>query len=121
MSNLEQPTRTAPRTSSSFVLVVALIPFLPALFVFWFLFLRCGPTYYAPGFSEAKFASLREGMSADEVEAILGRPLQKVPQADGGMLWTYSDRDDDTCDFEMRWVYFKSGEIRRVVKMYWDD
>ena len=31
-------------------------------------------------------------------------------------LWTYSDRDDDTCDFEMRWVYLEAclaGQVNR--------
>jgi len=47
-----------------------LVPFVVAtMAAFWFIFLRCGPTYYSPGFTESKFASLREGMTAGEVEA----------------------------------------------------
>src|SRR4051794_27202488 len=39
-----------------------LVPFVVAtMAAFWFIFLRCGPTYYSPGFTESKFASLREG------------------------------------------------------------
>jgi hypothetical protein len=89
--------------------------------VLWFYFLRSGPTFYASGFTEAKFASLREGMTPGEVETVIGPPLEIVPQHDGTTLWTYSNRDDSTCDFEMRWVYFRGGVVDRVIKMYWDD
>ena len=94
---------------------------LPALVVFWFVFLRCGPTFYAAGFTEAKFASLCQGMTPVQVEAIMGPPLEKHLQEDGGTLWTYSNRDDATCDFEMRWVYFRAGQVEHVVNMHWND
>lgn len=89
--------------------------------LFWLAFLRCGPTFHASGFTEAKFASLHEGMTPGEVEAIIGPPLEKVPHMDGTTLWTYSNRDDDTCDFEMRWVHFRDGKVEHVVNMHWDD
>jgi hypothetical protein len=92
------------------------------LFVVWF-FIHCAfsPTFYAPGFTEAKFASLREGMTTDEVEAIIGRPLETVRHEDGETLWTYSNRDDCTCDFEMRWLHFREGRIVRVVNTHWTE
>ncbi len=94
---------------------------LPTLFFLWFHFLRCGPTYYAAGFTEAKFASLHHGLTPEQVEVIIGPPLEKHPQDDGGTLWTYSDRDDATCDFEMKWVYFRAGKVEHVVNIHWDD
>ena len=94
---------------------------LPALFFIWFHFLRCGPTYYAAEFTEARFARLRQGMTTAQVEAIMGPPLEKILHEDGGTLWTYSNRDDDTCDFEMRWVHFRAGRVEFVVNMHWDD
>ncbi|QEH35584.1 hypothetical protein OJF2_41370 [Aquisphaera giovannonii] len=87
----------------------------------WFHFLRCGPTRYADGYSEARFLRLREGMSAREVESLLGRPLERVSQADGEELWAYSNRDDDTCDFEMRWVYLDRGRVKSIANLHWDD
>jgi hypothetical protein len=59
------------------VVVVPLV--LATMIAFWFVFLRCGPTFYSPGFTEAKFASLREGMAPGEVKAIIGAPLEIVP------------------------------------------
>jgi hypothetical protein len=94
---------------------------LPALFLLWLHVFRCGPTFYASGFTEAKFANLHEGMTPDQVEAIMGQPLEKHSQADGGTLWEYSNREDDTCDFEMKWVYFRAGRVKHLVNMHWGE
>src|SRR5260370_460752 len=56
-------------------IAVVLLPLiLPALFLLWLHVLRCGPTFYATGFTEAKFVSLHQhqGMTPDQVEAIMG-------------------------------------------------
>ena len=87
----------------------------------WFTFLRCGPTYYSEGYSEGKFLRLREGMTTREVEAIIGRPLEQVSQADGRVLWTFSNRENYTCSFEMRWVYFKGGVVSAIANIHWED
>jgi hypothetical protein len=115
--------RKMKRPSPSAVLVGILS--LPLLawpsFLLWFHSLRCGPTYYAEGYSESKFLGLREGTSSLEVEALLGRPLERISQADGTVLWTYSNRDDCTCDFEMRWVYLNEGRVKTIVNMHWEE
>ena len=85
----------------------------------WFHLLRCGPTYYAEGYREAKFLTLREGMSAHEVEGLLGRPLRRISQADGTELLTYSDREHVTSDFEMRWVYLDDGRVKSIANLHW--
>ena len=115
--------RRIKRPSPSAVLVGVMISPLLAwpCFLLWFHFLRCGPTYYADGYSEAGFLRLREGMSAREVESLSGRPLERISQADGKELWTYIDRDDDTCDFEMRWVYLEGGRVKSIANLHWDD
>jgi hypothetical protein len=113
--------RKIKRPSSSAVVVgIVALPFLAwPCWLLWFHFLRCGPTDYAEGYSESKFLGLREGMSEREVEALLGRPLERIPQPDGTVLWTYSDRDDCTCDFEMRWVYLDEGRVKSIANMHW--
>jgi hypothetical protein len=82
---------------------------------------RCGPTYYARGYSEDKFRGLCAGMTSSEVEAVMGPPLNKILWHDGTVLWTYSDRADDTCDFWRRWVLFKNDKIEHIINDYWDD
>ena len=93
---------------------------LPSFFV-WFQYLRCGPTYYSAGYGESKFLRVGEGMTTQEVLNLLGQPLERIPQGDGSILWTFSDRDDDTCSFEMRWIYFKDGFVRSIVNMHWEE
>lgn len=90
-------------------------------FYLWFHFLRCGPTDYAEGYREGQFLRLREGMTTDEVTALIGQPLERVDQADGSVLRTYSDRSDCTCDFEMRWVYVKDGRVEAIANMHWEE
>jgi hypothetical protein len=57
-------------------------------------------------------------MSSREVEALVGRPLDRIRQEDGTVLWTYSNRDDCTCDFEMRWVDLDEGRVKYIVNIY---
>jgi hypothetical protein len=50
-------------------------------------------TIYSKDYDETKFRSLRAGMSAREIESIMGRPLKKVPMIeDDHELWHYSDQ-----------------------------
>ncbi len=108
-------------SAACLVLSLSLATLFIFCFGFWLVYLRCGPTFYAPGFTEARFASLREGMTTAETEALIGPPLKVIPQGEGTTLWTYSNRDDDTCDFEMRWVYFQDGRAKHVVGMHWTE
>ena len=109
---LERFKRTTGACLGLFFILVSLI-------ACWLAFFRCGPTFYAAGFTEAGFASFHEGMTMAEAKALIGPPLEVVDQHDGTMLWTYSNRDDDTCDFEMRWIYFRDGRAKHVVNMRW--
>jgi hypothetical protein len=52
------------------------------------LMFRCGPTYYAKGYREETFRSIKPGISEKEVQDRLGEPLEKVRQANGTLLWT---------------------------------
>ncbi len=74
-------------------------------------------TLWAPGFSEAKFAEVKIGMSSVEVTALLGAPLQKWCAQDGGLdcEWLYSWQDTPTADFDRRWVLFDQfGRVERL-------
>jgi hypothetical protein len=83
-------------------------------------------TFYAPGYEERLFNQLRVGMSAAEVEAIIGSPLRKIswnqhmgPHHEE--LWTYSDRPDVTFNYWRRWVIFENGKIVNVINDFWFD
>jgi hypothetical protein len=83
-------------------------------------------TIYAQEFSESRFRNVRVGMSREEVEAIVGRPLRKVPwNQDSGPhdeeMWHYSDQRDDTANFHRRWVFFEKGKVVTVINDFWVD
>jgi hypothetical protein len=79
------------------------------------------PTLYAAGYSEARFQSIREGMTADQVLAILGPPIRKRPQPDEGETWLYSEQYHSLSDFDRRWLYLKDGVVTGIVSDYWID
>jgi hypothetical protein len=83
-------------------------------------------TFYSAGYSESRFLTLRVGMSGEEVEAIVGQPLRKVPwNQDMGPhdeeMWQYSDRPDYTGNYWRRWVYFENGKVVEVINDFWLD
>jgi hypothetical protein len=83
-------------------------------------------TYYSDGYSESRFVTLRVGMTCGEVEAIVGRPLRKVPwNQDTGPyseeMWQYSDRPDCTANYWRRWVHFENGKVITVFNDFWLD
>jgi hypothetical protein len=93
------------------------LPFLP---------LDGGGTIYSKNYDETKFHRLRVGMTENEVVAIIGEPLRKVPlwvspEVVDGEQWFYSDQPDATADFWRRWVSFKSGRVTQIISDYWYD
>ena len=77
-------------------------------------------TMYAAGFTEANFARLRVGMTPDEVEKIMGTPLEKIPWPTQGNVenWVYSDSPIGW-NYEQRWVIFENKLVKSIVKHYW--
>ena len=83
-------------------------------------------TFYSAGYSERRFHAVRIGMTREDVEAIVGPPLEKVPwNASVGSpneeMWHYSERRDDTANYWRRCVLFKDGKVREVISDFWVD
>jgi hypothetical protein len=83
-------------------------------------------TIYSERYSEARFTTLRVGMSRGEVEAIMGRPLRVVPwnQEMGPHdeeMWCYSDQPNALANFHRRWVLFEKGKVAVVINDFWID
>lgn len=83
-------------------------------------------TIYAERFSERRFGTIRVGMTPGEVEAIVGRPLRKVPWDDPGAptgkeMWYYSDQFHYTFNYWRRWVLFEKGKVLVVINDFWLD
>lgn len=86
----------------------------------YLMYARCA-TRYSSLYSEEKFRALQVGMTASEMERIIGMPMSKTKWNDGSVVWAYSDRYDDTCNFERRWVFVKNGRIEAIVNDYWEE
>ena len=72
-------------------------------------------TNYAAGFSEAKFALVKAGMSREQVTSIVGEPLRETCMTN--CEWVYSWQLDPTASFDRRSIYFsREGFVLRTVK-----
>jgi SmpA / OmlA family len=79
-------------------------------------------TVYSKDYDETKFGSLRVGMSAKEIESIMGHPLMKEQFArDDLELWYYSDQTNAVSSFWRRWVCFRQGKATEIINDYWID
>jgi outer membrane protein assembly factor BamE (lipoprotein component of BamABCDE complex) len=88
-------------------------------------FLRQG-TIYSKNYDETKFGSLREGMTARQVEAIMGQPLWKspLPHTEGHEdeeQWAYSTQSEPTAYYLRRWLVFEADRVtRNISEDYYD-
>ncbi|QEH32340.1 hypothetical protein OJF2_08100 [Aquisphaera giovannonii] len=111
------PVRFLPRTTRDVLVAVA------CLGVGLGLLRRAAfpPTIYAPGFTEARFAQIREGMTAGQVLSILGPPLDRRPWGEGVEAWRYSNQYTYTSDFDRRWLFLRDGVVQSIANDYWWD
>ncbi len=83
-------------------------------------------TIYSEQYSEARFTTLRVGMSPGEVQAIMGQPLRVVPwhqhtQPRDEEMWFYSDQPNALANFHRRWLLFEKGMVAVVINDFWID
>ena len=79
-------------------------------------------THFAPGYSALGFWNVRAGMTAEDVVARAGEPLERYP-IDGhpdeeGWRWT---RSPHSSHYRIRSVLFRQGHVvERSAEFYWD-
>ena len=83
-------------------------------------------TIYSPQYSEARFKTLKAGMTTDEVESIIGQPLRKVPwrqftTSPDEEMWFYSSRRDETANYWRRAILVQNGKVTDVIDDFWVD
>jgi hypothetical protein len=61
-------------------------------------------TRWVDGFSEEKFSEITVGMTKDEVNGLLGKPLRETCIT--GCEWVYSWQADPTASFDWRSIHF---------------
>jgi hypothetical protein len=79
-------------------------------------------TLYSTGYNEAAFNHIHRGMSAEEVEAMLGPPLMRAGWGkDGTENWIFTQGASATSDYWRRWIVLKDGKVELVISDYWWD
>jgi outer membrane protein assembly factor BamE (lipoprotein component of BamABCDE complex) len=75
-------------------------------------------TQFSSGFSERKFASLKTGMEAREVENLLGAPLVKFSRPGGEERWCFSLDKTNGIDFAwlVRTVSIKDKKVVQIIR-----
>jgi hypothetical protein len=83
------------------VAVIGLLLAAPRFLILWLM----DSTYYADGYSDAKFLSIRHGMRESNVVRILGSPL-KVREAEQCIEWIYGSSNlrvsDHICPYKIQ-------------------
>ena len=77
-------------------------------------------TVYSKNFTEAKWARLAPGMTAAEVESILGSPITKVYLSRATEIWKYSVSPADTHHWR-RDVEFQHLRVREIDSTFYID
>jgi hypothetical protein len=83
-------------------------------------------TVYVRGYSESKFRSLRIGMTAHQVEQIMGPPLSRSQWATtrGGIaddVWNYTGANQPLGDYKRRSILFRNGKVFEIYNFYYLD
>jgi len=91
-------------------------------------------TAYAEGYRESNFLSLRAGMTARQVEEIMGPPMsigqwqepipdQPITPGEGSLhkLWHYSRAGKSTGNYWRREVWFKDAVVHRLGSGFYLD
>ncbi len=84
-------------------------------------------TVYAPGYRESRFRKVRIGMTPNEVESILSRPIRKDSTSQRWAPcenWIYSEPPPPGTlgdNYWRRWVLFEDGKVSVVVDDYYED
>jgi hypothetical protein len=78
-------------------------------------------TVYAKGYTLSRLRSIRIGMTAAEVGAIMGPPLRQGPWGGLPVVWFYSDQKTGEDNFWRRWVVFDKGRVVEVINDFWMD
>jgi outer membrane protein assembly factor BamE (lipoprotein component of BamABCDE complex) len=80
-------------------------------------------TVNAKGYSEHRFRTIKIGMTASQVEAIMGTPLRKGSHPAFGLAdpWFYTYHEDMTANYKRRWVVFNNGRVVAVINDFWVD
>ena len=113
------PVRFLPSSTRGVMATVAEVGITLGL-IRWIAFDSC--TIYSAGYHEGRFHQIRAGMTSEQVESMMGRPIQVFDWPGDGMRnWVYTRGAADTSNYWRRWVMMKGGKVAFVVSDFWWD
>ena len=74
-------------------------------------------TAWAEGYSEKKFAKVRLGMTRDQVQSIMGKPIWEP----NNEYWSYTRSPSGTHYHQRGFVFSESGHVEEIVKGFYFD
>jgi outer membrane protein assembly factor BamE (lipoprotein component of BamABCDE complex) len=97
----------------------------PKIILDGYIGLICSPllktdTQYAGGYTDWKFIQVHNGMSEEEVVAILGEPISTWQRDPDTITYCYSTSFGDT-HYRIRQINFSDGKVRDKTSEFWVD
>jgi outer membrane protein assembly factor BamE (lipoprotein component of BamABCDE complex) len=82
----------------------------------------CGDgTVYAKGYDESRFRAIRTGMTASQVEKLMGPPLPRPRWWPDDDVWFYTFFSQQRTSHRMRRVVFRDGKVVEVINDFYVD
>jgi hypothetical protein len=117
--NAGPPVQLLPRTAMGLIAAIAWIG-IALGFMHW-VFIDSS-TIYAAGYDEARFRQIQIGMTAAQVESMLGPPLHRYNRSSVEIQdWGYTEGASSTSNYWRREVMIEDGKVKAVVSDYWWD
>ena len=80
-------------------------------------------TIYAAGYCEGRFRRIHVGMTAEEVESLMGPPLQMwtFSEAQDIEIWAYTIQGGSMDNYWRRWLYMQNNRVWAIDSEYYVD
>jgi outer membrane protein assembly factor BamE (lipoprotein component of BamABCDE complex) len=78
-------------------------------------------TVYAKGYDESRFRAIRIGMTASQVEMLVGPPLPRPSWWPEDDVWFYTFFSQQRTSHRMRRVVFRDGKVVEVINAFYVD
>jgi len=83
---------------------------------------RGSRTVYSSRYDESRFLRVTVGMSAEEVESLVGPPIFKSKVFNSrDEVWHYSQGKTELDDYWRRWIAMSDGKVSQITCDYWYD
>ena len=116
------------RVSAAFLLAVAIVGGIHVAIADGFRGALCSTiladhTTYAPSYSASGFNRLTAGMSLQEVEGLVGKPLEEwtVPGDQGQLYWRWTKSRDGSHYYRYRVARFRNGHLEEKMAFFFCD